>query len=78
MILIYTEQGEIPKEILTDMKKHNLVVKNQLVFVSIPLEPIREQEELENFKQALSYKETLEHTTPMGKKYFISNPICLY
>ena len=78
MILIYTEQSETPKEILSDMKKHNLIVKNQLVFISIPIDPDKEEQDLKSFKEALSYKETSEHTTPMGKKYFISNSINLY
>ena len=74
MILIYTDHGEVPKEILTDMKKHNLVVKNQLVYVSIPLVPEREQEEIENFGSMFKDNyELQQHLTPSGKVYFTVN-----
>lgn len=71
MILIYTDHGEVPKEILSDMKKHNLIVKNQLIFVVIPLNPEKQQQDIEDFtKMFIEDYKIKEHTNPMGKIYF--------
>ena len=79
MILIYTSTEEIPKEILKDMKEHKIQKENQYVFISIPMDPTKEEQEIGKFKLTLNtVRVTSEHTTSTGKRYFISESINLF